>query len=304
MKRYGRRQAFTLVELMVVIAIIGILMSLLLPAVQSVRESGRRTQCSNNLKQFGLALQNYHDVNGQFPAGYLRSNYAFWTSAILPYIEQDNRYNNLDFNSPSEWSDPARENMLALQAHYDLFQCPSAINNNPVKHYIPDRVPSNYLACASGTVARESGPPGQPQLNQPHQNGLMFDGSATTMASVTDGTVCTVAVGEAVNFMRHSGTDYWGIPQYVDHWPIGSPSFGSNEVSEVLGSTGPRINSVFDDSPSVYVEDRELCFASYHNGGAQVVMADGHVDFVSETIDIPIWCSLGTRDNGEITLVD
>ncbi|QDS86563.1 Type II secretion system protein G precursor [Rosistilla ulvae] len=297
-----RVRGFTLIELLVVIAIVGILVGLLLPAVQAVRESARRMKCQNNLKQFGLALHSYHDTHNQFPSAYLRSNHAFWSAAILPYVEQNNVYQTLDFNLPASWRMIGNPNAIALQTRFDLFQCPSASNRQGNDDFLVDRVPSNYIACGSGLITREAGPDPGPQKLMYHQDidGFIFDQSRTRIRDMKDGTTQTIAVSEAVNLPEIHDVDYWGLGSSVDHWPIGSPSFGSNEVSEVMGSTGVPINVSLDRTTERSIDERELCFSSRHRGGVQAVLVDGHVKFFAETIDPQIWSALGTRNNGEV----
>src|SRR6202022_2574580 len=101
MSRHGSRHGFTLIELLVVIAIIAVLIALLLPAVQAAREAARRTQCVNNLKQLGLAMQNHHDVQGTFPWGGKNSPAQTWTFLLMPYIEQSTMYNALNQTKPA-----------------------------------------------------------------------------------------------------------------------------------------------------------------------------------------------------------
>ncbi|HET6882441.1 MAG TPA: DUF1559 domain-containing protein, partial [Pirellulales bacterium] len=126
----SNRKGFTLVELLVVIAIIGILIALLLPAVQAARESARRTQCNNNLKQFGVALHNYHDAFHRLPA----SDSGVWNASgsltntdisdharLLPYMEQANVYQFVNFNV--KWNDPL--NVVAAATRVGTFMCPS-----------------------------------------------------------------------------------------------------------------------------------------------------------------------------------
>lgn len=296
--KFNTSRGFTLIELLVVIAIIGILVALLFPAVQAAREAARRTQCQNNLKQFGLALQTYHDANGQFPSAYVRSNFAFWTAAIMPFAELSTTFVTIDFDNRN-WE--SGSNLEALQQAVSMYQCPSS-DDYKRNHYIQDRAPSNYLACGSGLVNRESGPPSDSvkYMHDQDLDGFMYDGSRTKMRDVLDGTTHTVAVGEAINAPFRVANDYWQLPQVVDHWPIGSPSFGSNEVSEVLGTTAAPINASRAKHDNYYVEERELCFASFHHGGAQMLMVDGHVKFVTDSIDAEVWSAVGTRAQQEV----
>jgi prepilin-type processing-associated H-X9-DG protein len=122
--------------------------------------------------------------------------------------------------------------------------------------------------------------------------------SRVRTADICDGTSSTVAIGEAVFLFEHIGLDYDGIKQYCDHWYVGSPSLGENEASELMGSTGVAINTDLDSN--VVADEKELSFSSRHPGGAHVVYADGHVSFISETIDRRTWSALGTRAAREV----
>src|SRR6202035_572752 len=130
-----KRQAFTLIELLVVIAVIGTLIALLLPAVQKVREAASRTQCTNNLKQIGLALHNYHDTNKVFPPGYIDGNTSStstpdndvgpgwgWASFLLPYLERKDLFDQIDFTKGVLAASP---NVIMAQTSLPIFLCPS-----------------------------------------------------------------------------------------------------------------------------------------------------------------------------------
>ncbi len=293
-------RGFTLVELLVVIAIIGILVALLLPAVQAAREAGRRIQCANNLHQLVIASHNYHDVHLVFPPGFLFEDPVtlegpLWSAMLLPQLEQDVLFNTLQFGSP--WDDDGQPNELACGTYISAFRCPSSV---AVRHMtiqgITDRVPSNYLGCATGIAIRESGP--DPRASNFNLDGVYYNNSSTRIADVLDGTSSTVAIGEAEFDVTARGIDHGGTTHIVDHWYIGSPSINASEVSECLASTAVPVNAVFDET--AFIDARELCFSSRHPGGAQVSFADGHVSIVSETIDAIVWAGLGTRAHGEV----
>jgi prepilin-type N-terminal cleavage/methylation domain-containing protein/prepilin-type processing-associated H-X9-DG protein len=288
-----KARGFTLVELLVVIAIIGILVALVLPAVQAAREAARRIQCMNNLRQLGIALQHYHDLHRTFASGFIWPNRTFWSGQLLTQLEQVPLHDSLDFNGP--WTTPPND--AACATYLSVFRCPSSIApNHLTAQGINERVPCNYLACTSGKIARESGP--EPLAGLSYSDGIFFVNSRVRIADILDGTSNTVAIGEAVFIYERSGEDHTGTSQFIDHWYIGTPEGRANEVSESMGSTAVSINA-FKDA-SLFVDERELCYSSRHVGGAQVVFADGHVAFISETIDRATWGALGSRRAGDI----
>lgn len=301
------RGGFTLVELLVVIAIIGILVGLLLPAVQAAREAARRIQCANHLHQMGIALHNYHSGMRRFPAGIVRKHSTFWSAGLLPYVEQDNLYNSLDFTEP--WSVAYGPNAVACQTLIPVFRCPSSgAPRRSNSQGVPNRVPCTYLAVGSGTDTRESATSAD-HLGRYHRDGLMYLDSDHRMASITDGTSNTLAIGEALVKFEVIGFDLDVVsPQLLDHWYIGSQGIGpttdnaTREVSEALGSTGVPINSIFKDD--IWVDAKEMCFSSHHTGGAQFVFGDSHVRFLSDGIDARVYSALGTIAGGEVALLD
>ncbi|MHC5543130.1 DUF1559 family PulG-like putative transporter, partial [Singulisphaera rosea] len=182
-----RRVGFTLIELLVVIAIIAVLIALLLPAVQSAREAARRMQCTNNLKQVGLALHNYEGIHQRFPSA--RTNSPHYWSALaqlLPQVEGAPLYNAINFDhstAPNSRNKFDMANTTAISYIIATFLCPSDPRTNRVAAAMG---PTNYFAISgSGTMAKGSG------------NGVMFDGSQVRFAEVTDGLSNTVAFGES-----------------------------------------------------------------------------------------------------------
>ena len=297
--RFSRQSGFTLVELLVVIAIIGILVALLLPAVQAAREAARRIQCSNNLHQMGIAMQSYHSAHRRFPAGIVHPNRTFWSGSLLPFLEQSNMFNGLDFSQA--WDRPGTGNGLACTTILSVYRCPSstAPERSSVQG-IGGRVPSTYLGVASGIATRESGA-NPDHIGLPRRDGLFYVNSFNRMASILDGSSNSLAIGEALFRPDVIGLDLNRRSyQIVDHWYIGSDGVrqdyrGMQEVSESIGSTGVPLNSVYRD---IHIDAKELCFSSRHQGGCLFVFADGHVTFVSDSIDSVTYSRLGSIADG------
>jgi len=207
--QYGRRRGFTLVELLVVIAIIGILIALLLPAVQAAREAARRTQCTNNIKQIALALHNYHDAYKSFPPGVLAGWGHSWSAHILPQVEQRPLYDTIDFSDDGTWydTDPVS---LALQAaaraRIPLFRCPSQPGPESENFYIiADRFRTNYLGNAgSDTIIDDFASPPGSEIDMGTSNGVLLANfcwdpwRTIAIRDITDGTSNTFLLGEAV----------------------------------------------------------------------------------------------------------
>jgi prepilin-type N-terminal cleavage/methylation domain-containing protein/prepilin-type processing-associated H-X9-DG protein len=306
--RPERAAGFTLVELLVVIAIIGVLVALLLPAVQAAREAARRMSCSNNLKQLGLAMHNYHDALGSFPFGFSDLE-ALWTAPILPYIEQQPLHSTLIFQESGvgNWNSGSA-NTVACATPVGMFRCPSM----PIPMFltnegITNRVPVSYRGCAGSNVYSDDRstlptgiPAGARALEEINLNGMFWGNSAIRLADVMDGTSNTIMIGESRTEPTYvkdgQGMDFWqfGCPQ-SGGWVSGG--LGGTEYSEGLGSTGPKINSRKD--PTVPGVIMEMSFGSYHPGGAMFVLADGSVRFIAETVNLPIYQAAGSRDGGE-----
>lgn len=282
-------KGFTLIELIIVIALLAILMALLLPAVQAARKASRRTQCATHLQQIGLALQSYHATFRSLPSGVLDSH-LFWSGAILPQLEQSQIYGRIDFST--DWDDPANSGLLRIPI--ETYHCPSSLAPPRFDHGIDGRVPATYLGCISGTVDRETKP--ELLLAASKQDGVFYRNSRTRLGHIIDGTSMTIAVGETLVGESAVGPDESGVPQFVDHWAVASPTFELNEFSEGMGSTAVPMGIALSSDRTIYPDEIELSFSSRHSSGAQFVFCDGHVAFLTESIDAKIYSALGTRN--------
>ena len=232
MRRTHRRPGFTLIELLVVIAIIAILIALLVPAVQKVREAAARIQCTNNLKQIGLAMQSYHDANKHLPPGMARFDSGddggpypatFWSYFILPYIDQNPLFMSAPFVQYPDWTQG--NYLLAVEAQIAVFRCPSTTDLVTYTttylngETIPNRFAISYAAVCSGDIGNPSSANGSGECmlheddggwsptggfngwgvyntNPYRRDGAFYQNSIVTLVQVTDGTSNTVAVGE------------------------------------------------------------------------------------------------------------
>ncbi len=312
----ARRSGFTLIELLVVIAIIAILVSLLLPAVQQAREAARRAQCQNNLKQIGLAMHNYHGTYKSLPIG-ISAGWGFgWTAAILPQMDQEPLMKALPTplnDSGSVGATDARSEAIKLVARHGSpwFFCPSQSGERTEPREInglAGRAISNYSANAGGDAETDgNGATGMDTSNGlfnavEMRNGQPRNGRTYRFADVKDGLTQTLLVGEVVHELEPD-PKCAHCDRFLYFHPNADGGAGS-DFSETMGSTFHPINSEpipSDSSGSGYSDDAaELCFASSHTGGANVVLGDGSTQFVSETIDLEIWQAVGSRDGGEV----
>lgn len=304
-----QRRGMTLVELLVVIALIGVLTSLLLPAVQAAREAARRTQCQNHLRQQGLALSLYTETHGGLPPGWNTLGHA-WNSAILPYLEQSTLYDSLLFqeDGPGNW-EAGGANTRVIQTVVPLYRCPSM----PLEEHldslgVQDRVPGSYRGNAGSLATSDDQStlpvPGTRSLEDLSQNGLFFACSRVRLADITDGLSQTLAVVESRTDPR-----FVKDGQSLDFWYIGSPQVddcrcdggsGGTEFSEFVGSTYAPLNATRRE-PALSGLLLELAFGSYHSGGAYALRADGSVGFLDDAIAQHVLRALSTRTDGEPT---
>jgi prepilin-type N-terminal cleavage/methylation domain-containing protein len=292
-----RTSGFTLVELLVVIAIIGILIALLLPAVQAAREAARRMQCSNNLKQIGLALHNYAGQNREyFPIGaYGQYRHALF-SHLLPFLEQQPMYNSFTLNGDTK---------LETHRHTPIatYVCPSY----PGPAVIRDRTDYDWLNGAiityqgvGGRIYARNGTKNTTlpctEYGEQPTNGMFGFGFARKMSDVTDGLSNTLAIGEFVQKDRGTAGPFNTWPGNCRCWIYGNDGGCGNYNAKVLVHP---INARVDRMNSPYVGYNHLPMGSHHPGGANFLVGDGSVHFLSESINLEAYQSLGSCDGGE-----
>lgn len=292
------RRAFTLIELLVVIAILAILIALLLPAVQRVREAAARTQCSNNLKQIGLALHNYHDALGALPSGYLSQSYAAatytspgwgWAFLLLPFLEQDGLFRQVDCTVPIEAAAYASVRTTELK----VFTCPTdrytgtftVLDDNGAP--VADAATNSY-AASFGTTEVEAQPD--------DGNGMFFRNSQLRFKDVTDGTSYTLAIGERGAEMSQvpwAGAISSGTARITP----GAPTT-SNHVEDAATMAVANTSRPVND-PNANADN----FVTPHLS-ALFVYVDGSVRPVDLSISLPLLQALTTRAGGEVAWGD
>ncbi|MDZ7619409.1 MAG: DUF1559 domain-containing protein [Patescibacteria group bacterium] len=286
---------FTLVELLVVITIIGILIALLLPAVQSAREAARRMQCSNNLKQMGLALHNYATAHREFfPIGGTGSAKHALFTALLPYLEQQALHDSLDLLNTTKTTFQETHRYTPVPA----YTCPTwphetVYRNMSLGHQNGALSTYQGVAGAYPTVA--------PYTTAGHgdipQNGMFLWGVPRRISEVRDGLSNTLAIGEFVQIDVKGGT-YATPPGNTRPWILGATEDSSKGLYAVKVAVHP-LNSRFDRSADK-VPFNHLPFGSYHPGGGNFVAADGSVHFLSQSISFDEYRYLTTVAGGEI----
>jgi prepilin-type N-terminal cleavage/methylation domain-containing protein len=287
--RLSSRSGFTLVELLVVIAIIGILVALLLPAVQAAREAGRRAQCLNNLKQVGLAFHMHHDSLKTFPSANSPVFGSSFTLA-LPFMEQDNIRKVYDLTLPPT----APPNNTVTNLPIEILLCPSMVNPPaPLQAYSTHY--GSYAACIGSNDAWAPPPDNGAIVRLNTVGGPIID-RARRMADLTDGTSNTLLAGE----MGFQLKDYkFTSGAYAGQVRGGNTSWAFGYVSYTFGSTLYPMNSIDPSAGSVTA--RLSSFRSDHRGGGcNFLLGDGSTTFIAQTIDLPTYQALGTRGGGEI----
>jgi prepilin-type N-terminal cleavage/methylation domain-containing protein len=316
--RLRQRGGFTLIELLVVIAIIAVLIGLLLPAVQKVRESANRMKCSNNLKQIGLALANYHDVNGNLPVA-ARMSWSggsnpdwSWIAMILPYVEQNNLYQVCNVPNDSLWS-----HMDYLSNDIPLFVCPSDPTFSGPWTYNRDSWGmqvgvTNYFGCLGDNWGGDPGPnawasqgPLDLRWCNPSPSGT-YDGldygdgafygyqqylwgdnrPGTRYAAFTDGLSNTFIVGEGMQ-----GLCYWNF------WAYGNGAIRTCAIA-------PNVQQLNGTPYPPWDWMNAFGFSSGHVNGVQFVYGDGAVHFVPNATSLQVYRATATIAGGETNVVE
>jgi len=296
MFRSRKPAGFTLVELLVVIAIIGVLVALLLPAVQAAREAARRSSCGNNLKQISLGMHNYHDIHLALPpAGFssgtgITGNSLGWTVHLLPQIEEENLYTQ--FNQAVDYDSAVNE--AAALTVPDAYLCPSGTGTTsgssadesggqrcPTTHYYGNLGPKGTNPF-TGNAYTTSTTGNFNSVNSNH--GMFRDRVCYKFRDNTDGTANTLLICE---LSWDEATPNYRI------WSRGTDN-GSGSSKNVAFS----MNSQIYNNPAVIFND--ISFGSNHPGGAQFAFVDASTHFLSETIDMGTYLSLSSRNGGEV----
>jgi len=316
-------RGFTLVELLVVIAIIGVLVALLLPAVQAAREAARRTQCTNNLKQIGLALQNFHSARNQFPPGYSwregmtggdGDTEATWVTFLLPYLEETALSGQINWDHGFGHASVSGKNANIVGQTLNGFVCPSGPRPEPALGGLYARgsyAANNGFGPMIDSHIGHTGQAGMPNLlirpvpgsatseASISAAGAFFLNSDMRVGQITDGTSNTAFISEIRVVEESTGfrIDFRGVL----HYPEG-PFYHHNFVPNSLIPDEIRANFCVDtpEAPCIGTfatwNPRSLSMTSrsFHTGGVNLSMGDSSVRFVSETVEESTWRALAT----------
>jgi prepilin-type N-terminal cleavage/methylation domain-containing protein/prepilin-type processing-associated H-X9-DG protein len=308
-RSYFRSRGFTLVELLVVIAIIGVLVALLLPAVQSAREASRRQTCLNNLKQIALGMHNYEGTWKVLPVGLMGGLTAdtddgwAWGTAILPFIEQQALFTQLNPNGRPR---AVRNNFEATgsgraisggETPLKTFRCPSS--QLPKVVGPTDRLPGAGMYAPSSrlfigyAVSDYKGNGGGCVNDNDGVLGKLSEIPWQRFAEITDGLSNVPLVGESAYITGNSTT----APTVTEDWPVWAVGPGTDESIRYESGTSVPINCRCTPTNMVVAVSDDCAF-SWHSGGAQFAFCDGSVRFISQNIAAQTWCRVNSKNDG------
>jgi prepilin-type N-terminal cleavage/methylation domain-containing protein/prepilin-type processing-associated H-X9-DG protein len=292
-------RGFTLVELLVVISIIGILLGLLLPAVQAAREAARRTQCQNNLRQLGIAIQAYHNQVGRFPPGaplhaVETKTSISWRVMILPQLEETNVYDHIKPNREGGATSTAAESVKIPS-----YLCPSA---PPQADSEFAQIQSHYSGVMGANRDNKRRVLDQVSCGDIFINGVFFPESKTRIAKIEDGTSHTLAIGERIYIFRSwmSGAAWSGrpTPKMICTGAASNVVYPINADVRQFGYYKFDTEAPPDADKKLLLND--LFFGSLHSGGANFCFADSSVHMISDSIDFTIFEDMATIDGQEV----
>jgi prepilin-type N-terminal cleavage/methylation domain-containing protein/prepilin-type processing-associated H-X9-DG protein len=289
--RNNESAAFTLVELLVVITIIGILIALLLPAVQAAREAARRMQCGNNLKQVALGLQAYHEQKSVFPPG-ISENAAgtretLWTIWMLPYIEAGNLYGRFNFNV---WQSP--ENYDVWRTKIPAYICPSDNADRTINRYGgPGWARSNIVGCfnVDGGIL---------ETTSTNRRALFTLNFSRSIADVADGTSNTVVISEIISGPNntHDIRGIWCHDWGCHYEHTNNPNYPADTENGMADYC--HAEKVYCDDHATSWGKTMFAAGSYHPGGVNVGLIDGSVRFVADIVNNAVWQAAASIDGG------
>ena len=332
-----RNHGFTLVELLVVIAIIGVLIALLLPAVQAAREAARRIQCANNLKQFGLGIHNYHDTFKQIPPaangnwGYNQRPHISWMVRVLPFTEQTALYEKINFSLPEVPIQniplPSDPNAYAVSHQVPYAMCPDetypSVQNRWWGGSINKNVPRAYSSYG-GNLGHQRSPSLDgncnlfytPHIHFQYPQGDAAHGNSTdparisglfgrlmygpiTLAHIKDGTSNTLMAGESSPSCRHDNGGWWTLIS-------SSNAECSTHIPLNTRTTCARTQKEAEDRFYIYPQcyktenwNFTYGYRSWHPAGANFLLGDGSVTFLNDSINFNIYAAYGGRNDGK-----
>lgn len=294
MKR-RRRDGFTLVELLVVIAIIGVLVSLLLPAVQAAREAARRSECTNNLKQMGLALQNFHSAKKRFPPGCADNTRPFgrsatpqvgasWMAYCMPYMELGNAYKKARLGKNLPYNNATIAAQIAKPVEFSAFRCPSSsFDNNFCSDSPPNSMISDYVGIAGYNAGSSS--------NAAANNGVLAFKSDVTLGQISDGSSNTMMVSEVGGWLYDSSGNRQDVRPSAKY----GFAAGTSTATKAINTTTLRPNlEIYDGVTPVKTDCSTGICADYgnnqplrssHSAGVITLFADGSVHLLDENTD-------------------